>query len=329
MRSLALFLLSPLPVAESLTGSPGVPALKRILSRASLTRYEEQTPETLLLQMFGVNRQRDWPVAPFAYRGEGRSPGDRYWLCADPVHLRLERDALLLADARYFSLDAADAQSLVHSLNAHFVSTGMSFFAASAKRWYATAPGIPRLETTPLALARGRSVDPHLPRGEDALDWHRAFNEIQMLMHSHPVNEAREAAGEPAVNSVWFWGGGTLQPSIQSRYAHVWSSEPLSRGLAAAAGITATPLPESFAEWLDRARDGDHLVAASEPQGHVDVLASLEQTYFVPLLRAVAKRTISVAQIVFAVGSVSFHASLTARDLWRFWRNRIPELSQA
>jgi len=43
------------------------------------------------------------------------------------------------------------------------------------------------------------------PKGVEALHWHQLFNEIQMLLFSHPVNEAREVRGELPVNSVWLW----------------------------------------------------------------------------------------------------------------------------
>ncbi len=43
--------------------------------------------------------------------------------------------------------------------------------------------------------ALNRSVKHHLPQGADALAWHRVMNEAQMILHTHPVNVAREANG--------------------------------------------------------------------------------------------------------------------------------------
>ncbi len=59
-----------------------------------------------------------------------------------------------------------------------------------------------------------RSINSHLPRGDDALAWHRVMNEAQMIMHAHPVTAAREARGAPPANSIWLWGGGTLPRRI-------------------------------------------------------------------------------------------------------------------
>ncbi len=50
----------------------------------------------------------------------------------------------------------------------------------------------------------------NLPSGADAGTWKRWQNEIEMLLHAHPVNIAREAEGLLPANGVWFWGGGRL-----------------------------------------------------------------------------------------------------------------------
>jgi len=58
----------------------------------------------------------------------------------------------------------------------------------------------------------GRNVDAWLPRQPEAKRLRRLQNEVQMLLHRHPVNAAREAAGALAVNSFWLSGCGRAQP---------------------------------------------------------------------------------------------------------------------
>ena len=49
-----------------------------------------------------------------------------------------------------------------------------------------------------------------------------------MLLHAHPVNEAREARGEPAVNSLWLWGAGPrAAPGRRARGARSPRDDPL------------------------------------------------------------------------------------------------------
>jgi hypothetical protein len=328
MRSLRLFSFSPLPVAADEGGTlAGLPGLARLLSRARAASLVDRDLESVLLDSFGVRRQLDWPVAPFAWLGDGGEAGGRYWLRADPVHLRAERDAVLLVDARHFSLDTASARSLVDALNAHFESDGLRFFASESTRWYVAVERIPDIATSPLRAAAGRNIDSLLPKGADALIWHRWFNEIQMLFHSHVVNEAREAAGQPTVNSVWFWGGGVLPDAVAGVFAGVWCDDPLARGLARASGVAWAPLPESAEQWLARASEGEHVLVLSPLAGaRGDALEGLEQNWFAPMLRALRGRQLSMLSLLVGNGDGSLRFDLSASDLWKFWR-RAPVLA--
>jgi hypothetical protein len=163
---------------------------------------------------------------------------------ADPVHLRPDRDRLRLFDARQLGISRAEADALVAEVNAHFAGDGLRLVAPAAARWYLTAERPPALETAPLERVIGRSLDGHLPDGSDARRWAALMNEVQMLLFQSPVNQAREAAGRPAVNGLWTWGGGHWRPLPNDRVpARVQGGGPLAVGLAAAAGAAAEPLP--------------------------------------------------------------------------------------
>jgi hypothetical protein len=329
MPSLRIFLFSRLPVAaderEALASMPG---LARILSRARVMALADTDLESVLLDSFGVQRQRDWPVAPFSWLGDRGETGARYWLRADPVHLRAERDAVLLVDARHFTLDAESANALLDALNTHFDSDGLRFFAPEPTRWYVAVDRVPEIATSPLRVVAGRNIDTLLPKGADALTWHRWFNEIQMLFHSHVVNERREAAGLPTVNSVWFWGGGTLPDALPHAFAGVWSDDPLARGLALASGVSLASLPKNAEQWLAQANRGEHvLVLDSISAGGGNPVDDLERNWFAPLLRALRARRLSLLSLRIGTGERVLRFDLSASDLWKFWR-RAPLLAQ-
>jgi hypothetical protein len=71
-----------------------------------------------------------------------------------------------------------------------------------------------------------------------------------MVLHAHPVNQAREAAGLPVVNSLWPWGGGRL-PNLArippAAMTTLWSDDPVARGIARLLGIDA-PLPSRLGQ---------------------------------------------------------------------------------
>jgi hypothetical protein len=311
MRSLELLLLHP--VAEA-AQQVRYPALHRFRSRSRPCPVLGDSIEAVLLDKFGVKRQRDWPIAPFARLGDGEQPDRAHWLCADPVHLHADRDALVLVDASRFALDATEAAALVGTLNEYFAAERIEFAAPTAKRWYVKVPHTPDMETVPLREAAGRSVGELLPRGSDALAWHRRFNELQMVLHDHPVNQEREARAEPAVNSTWFWGGGTLPDRIASNWVHVWSRDALARGLSIAAGILCTAPPQNFAQWLTEAQPGTHLMVLDDAD-----LADIEK-WLAPAMQALRSRALSDLRLsaIWKEGLRCF--ALTRGDLWKFWR---------
>jgi hypothetical protein len=149
----------------------------------------------------------DAPVAALTAAGVGLDPRDDYWLMADPVTLVPGRSDVALA-GRVADLAEDDTHELLMALNAHFVDDGVTFVAPRHDLWLAHLAVAPEIETWSLDRARAGALADALPRGVDAPQWRRWQDEIQMLLHNHPVNAAREAAGAAPANAVWFWGGG-------------------------------------------------------------------------------------------------------------------------
>lgn len=197
---------------------PGMlaPAAQRIAamrSLATLARYsgeprsEPRGIAAALLASLGVPDAV--PVGPLALLGAGSDPADDYVLCADPVHLAADRDTVLLVQT-VDDLAPDDADALVRMLDRHFAADDLRFEAVRPDAWFARRRHAPDLVTTPTDAARGRKLLASLPRGAEGGKWQRWQNEIEMLLHEHPVNSAREARGEATVNGVWFWGGGRI-----------------------------------------------------------------------------------------------------------------------
>ena len=196
-------LFLPKDFAEEVVAGLSLPALQTMLSRGHGENLDPVSLEILLCEIFDISYQHDVPIAPISAVYDSLAPG--CWLRADPVHLDLQRDQLLLDIVQVSGEEAAE---MCVSLNGHFAGQGMEFLAPHPQRWYVRLQTLPSMRTTPLSQVVGNDVRKLLPVGDDAAHWHQMFNEIQMLLHAHPVNDAREARSEPTINSVWFWGGG-------------------------------------------------------------------------------------------------------------------------
>ena len=319
---------------------PRLAALELLLARGRRSGHEDTDSEAWLCKVHGIERQADWPVAPIALLADGGTPGAGCWLRADPVHFKLQRNDLLLADARLLAITHEEADALVQSLNSHFAADGFSLQALRPDRWYAQLPLTPAITTTPLAKAAGQSVNTNLPQGADAAAWHARLNEVQMLLHEHPVNAAREARGAMPVNSLWFWGAGTL-PAKSAHdedtvrpFGRVWADDAFALGLAAMAGAASQALPASAAALLGAApAEGVGLVlidGLAAPLAYGDIagweaaLMQLETDWFAPLVAALRAQHIGMLTLHGFGVDGGFALETARQDLARFWRRPKP-----
>jgi hypothetical protein len=224
-------LFLPHAVMDAVCRDLKLPALERMLARARVEPLPVATLEAWLCEAFRV---KGGAIAPVALEADGLKAGDAYWLCATPVTLHLRRDQLVLQPDIPVAQEEADA--LCASLNAHFAADGLHFFAPRPERWYLRLDRQPGMSAVPLAQVAGRNIHDFLPQGEKALYWHGVLNEIQMLLFNHPVNAARDARGDFAINSVWLWGGG-VAGEASSAYANVFGDSGLAAAFAQAAGV--------------------------------------------------------------------------------------------
>jgi hypothetical protein len=286
-----------------------------LLARGRREPLAASSLEVLLCQELGIARQQDWPLAPITLAWTGGQPGNDYWLRADPVHLRIERDQLILSEIAEPSPD--EARMLCEALAAHF---GVAFSPQPLRpgAWVVRVAGTPAITTTPLSQAVGQPIDPLLPAGNDALQWRKLLNEVQMLLFSHPVNQAREAHGEPVINSVWLWGGGRLVERAKKNSRTVFCSNADWRALAEYAGAepcmpadTWSPeIPEHALVILDEPHG---LLRAGDFNGWLKAMQNFENNWLKPLL---------ASGRAFRVDDPLQGASLFWRKAygWKFWR---------
>ena len=159
---------------------------------------------------------------------------------------------------------------------------------------------------------------------------HQVLNEAQMVLHSHPVNEAREARGEAPVNSIWLWGAGPIPKIESTRWHSVSADEPLALGLARAAGIRHHALPASALAFLERApEEGRHLVlldglrvplALAEAGEYQAAVAAFERDWFAPLLDALRAGRAGMVSIHVPDAAECLAYETIRGDLRRFWR---------
>lgn len=321
-----------------------LPALETLLAKSVLTAEgESHGMEAWLCRAFNIAKQLDWPVAPITLQADGAEnikAGNDYWLRADPVHLRIERGQVVLADSRIFRISPAEAQEFTGLLNRHFAGNNLTFLPLHPDRWYLRLAATPALQTHSLSQVAGKNINHLLPFGADSSTWHGVFNEIQMLLHEYPLNQAREVRGELTINSVWFWGGGIMPLVTNNVYTKVWSNDVFARALALASHTDFAELPPSAVVWQSAESTkpadnsaGNHLVVLDSLSGKAqygdaygwrESLKGLEQNWFAPLLAGLKQGRINQLTVTTIGEHGASNFTVNRGDLWKFWRASRP-----
>ena len=309
------------------------PALSAVLARGSFSRQMSMPFEDHLARCFGLSQPA--PLGALRRLGEETVPASNVhgrWLAADPIHLRYHQERVILADPSQFAIEIDEAQQLVDGLNGFFGELGR-FHLASPMRWYLElAAGTPLEGFSPpgLSAVAGRVVDHLLPEILSNRPLRNLFNEIQSLLHTHPINRQRQADGQVPVNGLWLWGGGRLESTPGADFTAIWSRSRLARGLGHAAQIGTHELPPDWRTLVNQSgRDGNHLVVLEnlcmptqyeDQHAYREELHTLEQRWIAPIVAAMADGRVDslIVQSPCVFGVTTWH--YRPRDRWRVWR---------
>jgi hypothetical protein len=160
-----------------------------------------QAPDGLLpwaaLQAYGLQ-------LPAARPGEG-------WAWLTPCHWQVNTDHVRMAAPEDCEISPAESHTVMDSLRAFLAEDGITLYGLQdGGNWLALGAVFCALPTASLARASGGAVDHWLPRQAQAQALRRLQNEMQMLLYTHPVNDARSARGLLPINSFWVSGTGSL-----------------------------------------------------------------------------------------------------------------------
>jgi len=272
------------------------PALATLLGRGDRLGEAEAGERAQLRRHFQLVPD-GWPMAAITRAFDAGDAREGNWLRADPAHVRVEAAGARPHAIGNLGLAREEADEFLQLLRPVFGDAGMVLDAPTPERWYLALPeGSPLPSFADPADALGGDLFSLLPSGPEGRRWRALFNEAQVLLHQHPRNAARVAAGRAPVNALWFWGAGRLPQAVRSDTRAVLSEEVEVLALARLAGISGAQEPAhgSLVD-LRRLRDATRLERL--------------------LLDALAEGL--SPQLDFADGA---RWQLRASQRWRFWR---------
>lgn len=288
------FALPPAQHAKDLINALKAPALALCLARGSqlpeqrFDAFAAALPHEIL--RYGCGPDNSPPLAHQHMQQLGLPPQSGYWFLLQPVHFHVARDHLVLTDLRQLPIDEATSRALFDAASPLFSELGHELQFGDARHWFIRADSWHSLRTTTPDAATGHNVDVWLPSGEHARAWRRLHNEIQMLWHTHLVNETREAQGLPRINALWLWGG-----------AHPDQHTSPPETLMMDESLIPHAIADDWGRWLE-------------------VMQDLERTQLAPLLQQLRSKTIDSLTLQLTDANNVRQWRVSRLDLLKFWR---------
>lgn len=339
------FALTPPELASDLARALQVPSLEMLLERNSSHRVTEEDGgnrllphESWLSRAFTAGVADTAPFAPAMMRALGVPQAEGYWFAVQPVHLQLTRTHMVLGDPRSLNLDEADSRALFELVKPYFDEVGKPLIYAAPDMWFMRADDWSGLRTASPDAAVNDNLADWMPEGDAKRAFRKLQNEVQMLWHEHPINEARQQRGLQPVNSFWLWAGAPAGAGSGS----IGSIGGTAGAFGAAGTLGVANCPAWLALLADpalRAARAEQVLALPADANATVVLGELipvgkagdwspwlahmqqiEQQWFTPLLAALKDGRLGSLKLVFSSHLKLAEFTITKGSLRKFWR---------
>jgi hypothetical protein len=253
------------------------------------------------------------------------------WL-ATPLHLVAGLRSVHLDYRGVLKLDAATLDTLCADFAATFASRGFSLQRLPGGGLLATGPRFAELPLThdPARLL-GAGIGGSTVQGAGAEQLLRLGAELEMWLHTHPLNAARARRQQAPLTTLWMWGGGEplsarsapMQPArADAPFMTVFGEDPVLPGLCALNGARLRPPALNAHDILSsgaaRTAVVIELFRTDQPQPAtlLELLQHLDEWVLAPVIRALKDGAIHQLTLI----ANDRCSVLAARAGLRFWR---------
>ncbi len=221
-----------------------LPHLEKLLARLTPTLTDSGTDDALsppheraLARAYGLSAPDGclpWAALQAQAQLQSAREAGGAWAWITPCHWRMGSGGTQMLHPQTLQLTAQEARTLLESMQPFFTQDGIALEYEAPTLWLARGELFRGLPTASLDRVIGRDVNAWMAQGDAARPLRRLQSEMQMLLYTHPVNEARERGGLLTVNSFWASGTGALPPDAGPappglRVSH-YLGEPALRG---------------------------------------------------------------------------------------------------
>lgn len=221
-----------------------------------------------------------------------------HWLVVEPIECQADLRTVYCVGAAHLQITPAEAMLLLDTLNQHLSAEGMHLYAPTPALWLLSMDKPLHIDTIPLSQVLGQDIAKCAPKHWPK-DWQRLFVELEMLLHQHPVNQARQKAGQPKINACWFSGAGELKALPAQPNTAIVSDDPLIHTLGECVHAQMISSHLSYESVLAACEsDINHVIIVPD----TDDVRDLETQWLTALMAAVKAKVVQQVSINTADG---------------------------
>ena len=230
-----------------------------------------------------------------------------------------------IISGEFIGIQKEEAQRLCADLSAFYQDKDWQFEPLCESMWLLSMPKTEDWGAECVLDVCGQPEMDGQAHGKDAVSWLAMQTEIQMFLHTHPINQAREQQGLPEINGLWLWNDadGTQSADIVASDS-AWARFSDKPKLDAPYDLKAWF--EMVQETGNAVSDGliflDDLVSTlqtGDVWAYKDILESWETRWFSPLWDALASGRLKTVCIA-TDGENGGTLEIGRRSKWAFWR---------
>jgi hypothetical protein len=163
---------------------------------------------------------------------------------------------MTMEDPDQLQISEAESHKLLADMTPYFAEDGLTLHYLEPALWLCSGEPLRDVCTASLDRVVGQNLAPWQPAQGESAKLRRLQNEMQMLLYTHTVNDARSRARAAAINSIWLHGTGDLATVGGQVGTNIEASINMPRSLADAA------LREDWPAWVKAWEELDATVCA-------------------------------------------------------------------
>jgi hypothetical protein len=218
MHLLIPFAAPPQSAASQALAQLQLPNLQALLSRLQLNAPQDcgidsydaphERVHASLLHLEGADGQLPWAAWQTrpADGGIGQDDTPCAWLTL--CHWQTHSQGFVMTDPEELAVTAEESQQLLALMQPYFLQDRLSLEPWAPGQWLVRGPWLSQMRCASLNRVINCQIRPWMAQGPQALQLHRLQSEMQMLLYTHHINDARSARGQRTINSFWLTGAG-------------------------------------------------------------------------------------------------------------------------